>query len=607
MKGHPNLALSVMGWWWEMGATVLSLTNLSLIITLLMYIDDAPLSDWPLLIQPNSLLAVLTTAMKTSMPVSVTSCIGQLKWRHFETRGRSIHELESLDDASRGPWGAFMLIITLRARSLMSICLAISSLLALGLEPSTQRNITVPDDSALTSRAEAYFSAGDECQDVGCIKSEVKLPVGRSEIEVPDNETFEGHSTKVQMDSLDMQKAFNGVLAGSVRGPYYRCPEIASRCIWDDFSTLAICSHFQNVTETVSKSCDFGSDYSKPSGSRNVTCTYQYPDDTAFTKGIPYNSPHEFTNIFEDGVFRFAETIKRTDVNSTATIASLWVVKINPNLALYIPQQSVDFNSSTTFLQAFESYFTHIYESYGLDFYWCNKTFRDITTSGSGLTAELVASIPWKSCNQLPEETDENEPQCYYWSKSIPTTVTLDPSPIPYLYSSGPVSQYNISLPIFDFMISYIQNLKEDLLEFLYRGGVNVEATTADMAAALTEYMLRPQGNNVNVTTVTGYIIVSEAYIHTEWIWFLLPIFEVLFTVFLLIVTIIISRHRPILKNSVLALLIHGLSGWSRNELQVPEPKQPGTLERLMREQRAIFKRDQHGEFKFNKVDRRGR
>ncbi|KAI0182476.1 hypothetical protein EV127DRAFT_302348, partial [Xylaria flabelliformis] len=514
-------------WWWEMGATVLSLTSLSLIITLLTYIDDTPLSDWPLPIQPNSLLAVLTTAMKTSMLVSVTSCIGQLKWRHFATRARSIHELESLDDASRGPWGAFMLIITLRARSLMSICLAISSLLALGLEPSTQqiinvetRNITVPSDSALTSRAEAYFSAGDE--DYILVGDEL---------------------TKMRQNRLDLQRAFNSVLAGSIRGPYYRCPEIASRCIWDDFSTFAVCSHFQNVTETVSYSCDFGSNYSKSNGTGNVTCAYQYPVDTPFTKGVPHNSRLKFATIFLDGFFTSAEIMKHAD-----------------------------------------SHFSHSYESYVLDLYWCNKTFRAITTSGSGLTAELAASMPSKWCSQFPEET---ELRCYYWSTLKGYSIGLS-----YLYSLDPGSQYNISLRNFQSMVGFIQGLKEDLLEYLETDGVNVEATTADMAAALTEYMLRPQGDNLKVTTVTGYIIVSEAYIRTEWIWLLLPIFEVLFTVFLLIVTIIITRHQPILKNSVLALLIHGLSGWSQKELQVPEPEEPGTLERLMRGQHAIFKRD---------------
>ncbi|KAI0857739.1 hypothetical protein F4860DRAFT_488855 [Xylaria cubensis] len=499
MKGKSNFRLLALGWWWEIGATVLSLTSLSLIITLLTYINDAPLSDWPLPIQPNSLLAVLTTAMKTSMLVSVTSCIGQLKWRHFATRARSIHELESLDDASRGPWGAFMLIITLRARSLMSICLAISSLLALGLEPSTQqiinvetRNITVPSDSALTSRAEAYFSAED-----------------REVIAFGDDDR-----PKIKKDELDLQKAFNSVLAGSVREPYYKCPEIASRCIWDDFSTFAVCSHFQNVTDIVSYSCDFGSNYSKSNDTGNVTCAYQYPDDMPFTKGVPHNSPLEFTNIFLDGIFKLGETMKHTDVNSTATIASLWVMKINPNLEVN-PPQPIDFNSSTTFLRAFESYFSHSYESYVLDLYWCNKTFRAITTSGSGLTAELAASMPWKSCSQFPEEAER---RCYYWSTFITDNSLLNPSPIPYLYSSDPESQYNISLPKFQSMMWFIRSLKEDLLEYFNTEGVDVETTTANMAAALTEYMLRPQGDNLNVTTVTGYIIVSEAYIHTEWI-----------------------------------------------------------------------------------------
>ncbi|KAI0550462.1 hypothetical protein F4679DRAFT_203230 [Xylaria curta] len=588
MKQLPSLTLLAMCWWWEMGATVLSLTSLSLIITLLTRVDDVPLSDWTLPIQPNSLLAVLTTAMKTSMLVSVTSCIGQLKWRHFATRARSIHELESLDDASRGPWGALLLIFTLRAKNLMLLCLAISSLLALGIEPSTQqiinvktRDIMIPDDSALTSRAEAYFSLED----------------------------MRAINTKTERNSLELQKTFNSVLAGSIRGPYYRCPEAASRCIWDDFSTLAVCSHFQNVTETLSYSCDFEDNYTKSSGSGNVTCTCHYPDDTTFAKGIPNNSPLKFTNYFLNGMLSAGSiTGKQTNINSTATIASVWTVHFTPHAELPMPQPR-DFDSSVNFLQAFQSWFFYRPKSYVLDFYWCNKTFRNVTTSKSGLTAELAASTPWKACSRFPEEIDENERGCYSWSKGNTDVIIIDPElPTQYLYSSDPASQYKISLHTFQHMIWFMQARIESLLNFVFKNkGVDAEAFTADIAEALTEYMLRPQGSNLNVTTVTGYMIVSEAYIHTEWIWLLLPIFEVLFTVFLLIVTIIITRHQPILKNSVLALLIHGLSGWSREELRVPEPEELSTLEKLMKGQRAIFKRDQYGVFKFNKVNRKGR
>lgn len=43
-----------------------------------------------------------------------------------------------------------------------------------------------------------------------------------------------------------------------------------------------------------------------------------------------------------------------------------------------------------------------------------------------------------------------------------------------------------------------------------------------------------------------------------------------LLTIILLNVTIILTRGRPLLKNSAIALLIHGLSGWTPEELQAP-------------------------------------
>lgn len=65
-------------WWWEIGAALLSVMCLLLIITLLIYIDGTVLREWPLPFQPNSILAALTTIMKTALLVPVASCIGQL-------------------------------------------------------------------------------------------------------------------------------------------------------------------------------------------------------------------------------------------------------------------------------------------------------------------------------------------------------------------------------------------------------------------------------------------------------------------------------------------------------------------------------------------------
>lgn len=161
-------------WWWEIGAALLSVMCLLLIITLLIYIDGTVLREWPLPFQPNSILAALTTIMKTALLVPVASCIGQLKWQQFTIRPTPLDQLQIADDASRGPWGSAIILCKFvgRIRSSAILGLALTSILALGIDPSVQqiinlepKEIKVANSSVLISRAEAYYSKAWDVND----------------------------------------------------------------------------------------------------------------------------------------------------------------------------------------------------------------------------------------------------------------------------------------------------------------------------------------------------------------------------------------------------------------------------------------------------------
>ncbi|KAH8163893.1 hypothetical protein CIB48_g4364 [Xylaria polymorpha] len=155
-------------WWWEISAAGLSLLGTSLIVALLSNIDGLPLNSWMLPIQPNSVLAILTTTTtKTSLLVPVTACIGQLKWRHFILQPRPLlDQLQKFDNASRGSWGSAMLLYLLifRVRSLIVLFLAATTLLELGIESSAHqiisfesKEVKVANRTVLATRTEAYF------------------------------------------------------------------------------------------------------------------------------------------------------------------------------------------------------------------------------------------------------------------------------------------------------------------------------------------------------------------------------------------------------------------------------------------------------------------
>lgn len=139
-------------WWWEIGAAFLSLVCVGLILAVLLKANNLALADWPLWIQPNSLLAVFTTVGKSALMVPVASCISQLKWRHFQVRANRLSHLQILDDASRGPWGSLMVLLNVRVRAFTVWALAIVSLIALGFDPSAQQILDFPvRDTRLTN------------------------------------------------------------------------------------------------------------------------------------------------------------------------------------------------------------------------------------------------------------------------------------------------------------------------------------------------------------------------------------------------------------------------------------------------------------------------
>jgi hypothetical protein len=139
----PGLCGIFWTWRWEISSSIVSMTSMALVLAILVNIRDMALSDWPLPIQPNSLIAVCTTLGKSAMMVPVASCIGQLKWRYFARRPRPLQHLQSFDDASRGPWGSLVVLLSGLTRSWVISGFAFAAIVSLRIEPSAQQVLAV--------------------------------------------------------------------------------------------------------------------------------------------------------------------------------------------------------------------------------------------------------------------------------------------------------------------------------------------------------------------------------------------------------------------------------------------------------------------------------
>jgi hypothetical protein len=73
---------------------------------------------WPLGITLNAYISVLSAVAKYAMAVPIDEALGQLRWLYFASASgtRKLIDFERFDDATRGPWGALVLLVYTRAR-----------------------------------------------------------------------------------------------------------------------------------------------------------------------------------------------------------------------------------------------------------------------------------------------------------------------------------------------------------------------------------------------------------------------------------------------------------------------------------------------------------
>jgi hypothetical protein len=97
-------------WKFEILSWVASLYFFIGIIVALVMFNGRSIPDLPLGINPNAIIQVLATFGEFFLMIPVTPAIGQMKWLRA-LQVRPVYEFRTMDEASRGPWGSFLLIM----------------------------------------------------------------------------------------------------------------------------------------------------------------------------------------------------------------------------------------------------------------------------------------------------------------------------------------------------------------------------------------------------------------------------------------------------------------------------------------------------------------
>jgi Protein of unknown function (DUF3176) len=107
----PRESLAESWWIFESLALFVSFVSFFAMFTILIKFNNRALHEWHSTITLNTVVAVSSVVSKSTLILPLTSGLSQLKlawYRHGP--GRRLIDFEHFDAASRGPWGAFILM-----------------------------------------------------------------------------------------------------------------------------------------------------------------------------------------------------------------------------------------------------------------------------------------------------------------------------------------------------------------------------------------------------------------------------------------------------------------------------------------------------------------
>ncbi|KAF7510885.1 hypothetical protein GJ744_005715 [Endocarpon pusillum] len=209
---------------------------------------ERPAVDWHSSITPHSLLSVLATILRNFLSLPIASCLGQLKWIWYGQRQRTLWRFQIFDAASRGPWGALMLLWSIGFSHLASIACFIT-VFALANDAFIQQTI-VYQPRPVNSNAAIPFSQFHN--EFGRISASV---VGISQ----------------SLESAVLEGAF--AIKPTLSSDIIQAQCSTGDCTYPEFASLAARSRCVDISALINETCA-----TSPAGAHNCTGSISLPN-----------------------------------------------------------------------------------------------------------------------------------------------------------------------------------------------------------------------------------------------------------------------------------------------------------------------------------------
>ncbi|KAJ8113489.1 hypothetical protein OPT61_g4394 [Boeremia exigua] len=226
-------------WLFEITSWTLSAACMGAIVGILIYSQDQPLSQRPLVL---GVVNVLSKVAAAALILPISEAIGQLKWSWFQDgKSKEMIDFEIFDKASRGAWGSFLLLFRTKGRSLAALG-AVLTLLLLATDTFFQQ---------VSDLSERWILEGH-----GDIPRIVQY-IGDPQFTYLDGVRKEVEEWNLRRVTLQYfyENGSQPIAFGNGTRPNIPLSCASSRCEWDAYETLGVCSSCSDASDLLEYAC----------------------------------------------------------------------------------------------------------------------------------------------------------------------------------------------------------------------------------------------------------------------------------------------------------------------------------------------------------------
>ncbi|CAG9984881.1 unnamed protein product, partial [Clonostachys byssicola] len=529
---------------------------IALVITLRQY-DKRPVPEWRFGLTLNTVVAFLSTICRSMTVVPISEGLSQLKWNWIATRRRPLWDLYTFDQASRGPIGSLLLMVTLRGRHVNPIEHGMK-----GHANSEVRFITLGwlaslvmvsglFTSFLTQSTIAYTNAR-------ALTTGSSAPVARTYPVVSQDE--QGFQDIEALESMSRALIQGGIRMPSEPWPYPELECDTNECEYPEFSSLAMCASVSNISDSLVVSTSISDMYEDTRIAKlaNTTATLDLRNSSFAQSNItvpgwePNVSLLSTTETFWPLRWNFVAGWDNADDLQTATVAQLHIlynnfggedlISIRAAEVLWhfcVKTYDARVDNATSFTTERGST-THIHKRQG-DFLGPNGAFFNLSSQSGNGSFQVRFAEGYEKLNGRFRDVFEG-PRGFN---------SIESKSLSFVFGANLYADTDFPD-------------RSDLFSRLSEGEVdrrtwsNLQSTANNIANAMTAYMRNADTDN----HIEGKAYKQELHILVRWEWLSLLVIQLTLTLVFLIWVMVLTAQldMDVVKSSNLAELfaMHG-------------------------------------------------